>query len=183
MENPQKGKMKTVPFNEEDWKKGREVRCSGYVVRVKAVCNDYAWIYCPAQGDHIVSCAMLSHNDDPLDVPGNVQGLSAWTIGIHEGWRVVGPDEESPEDAELRICSFWQKSMLNQPRDKNSTYRTKAPKPSKIELPFDQLVWVRGKDTDPYTWSVRSLHDFRDMRTAGIIYYRIGNGPWMEVPK
>lgn len=167
--------MKTVPFNAEQAKAGRAVSQFADTNHQRLIClvhaeQNMAWIRVGLSHD-IVPTTCLSHPAAPA--PGhNPAQLDEWTVGVHEGWRLLTVDEirERQPTNDIECWPVADSCWSKFPSVGNAifnTYRTR--KPPGYFLP---KVTTRNLRPD-------ELPDQVLVRRNGGVFL-CGNIPWSE---
>lgn len=188
--------MKTIPFNAEQAKAGRPLITTVTFRPLLLIHHDddKAWVR-GNEGFHwVASLDSLGHAADPA--PGhNPQGLDEWTVGCHEGWRLLEKEEIVNRTATEDIlywtngCQEWDWPAIG--NDLNITYRTKRPsgyflpaKPVTRPLRPDELepiVLIQKRDEEVYVTTPErwTNEDIRKAIAQGSRWSRSLDGPWL----
>lgn len=122
--------MKTVPFNAEQAKAGRALLWHSDLHAVSLIHTEreQAWVK-GRSGEFLCPTRFLVHRSYPA--PGhNPAQLDEWTVGTHEGWRLLEKEEircrEETPDIQAWALNHWEDGSYAGSVSCN-TYRTRRP--------------------------------------------------------
>jgi hypothetical protein len=185
--------MKTAPFNSEQANSGRQVVYKSKNVKVITTDGDVAW--CVFDFHHVtIRFHALSHPADPA--PGhNPDCLDEWTVGTHEGKRLlvleeINPSRPGKDDIEIWSAEQNEWAVGFGGASLRRTYRTKRLPgyflPTKPvtrnlrpdEFPRDYLTM--GSNNEPWLNTGASEEHIERGVSGGWRWSRSLDGPWNE---